>query len=123
MLLLAGCAGKVELSREEQVTARASEYWAAMVAADYEKAYGLLAPGFRVRVPAEAYGKRFAGKTSFQEAVVSKVVCETEVCDLVVDTKQTIHAMPPFNFDLEQAGNWKQKWIYSDNTWWLLPKK
>jgi hypothetical protein len=123
VIILSGCAGMVELSREEQATARADAYWAAMIAAEYDKAYGFLAPGFRVRVPAEAYENRFARKTTFHEAVVSKIVCETEVCDLVVDTKQTIHAMPPYNFDLEQAGNWKQKWIYTNDNWWLLPKK
>jgi hypothetical protein len=123
LLALAGCAGKVGLSQQEQVTARADAYWAAMIAADYEKAYGFLSPGFRIRLPADVYGKRFAGKTSIHEARVSKVECETEVCELVVDTKQTIHAMPPFNFDLEQDGNWKQKWIYTNENWWLLPKK
>lgn len=123
LLVLTGCAGKVELSREEQVTAKADAYWTAMIAGEYEKAYGFLAPGFRVRVPKEAYKKRFAGKTSFHQAVVSKIACETEVCDLVVDTKQTIHAIPPFNFDLDQQGSWKQKWINTDGNWWLLPEK
>jgi hypothetical protein len=121
--MLAGCAGKMGLSLEEQVTAKANEYWAAMIAADYEKAYALLAPGYRIRVPAEVYRKRFEGKTTFHDAKVSKITCEAEDCDLLVDTKQTIHAIPPFNFDLEQAGSWKQKWIYSDKGWWLLPKK
>ena len=123
VLMLSGCANVVELSREEQVTTRSNAYWAAMIAAEYEKAYGILAPGFRARVPVELYKKRFAGKTSFLEAVVSKVDCETEVCDLVVDTKHTIHAMPPFNHDFETAANWKQKWIYTDGSWWLLPSK
>jgi hypothetical protein len=121
--MLAGCAGKPALSPEDQVRARADDYWAGLIAADYDKAYGFLAPGFRVRVPAEAYGKRFAEKITFHEAVINKIVCETEVCNLEVDTKQTIHAIPPFNFDLEQAGSWKQKWIHTDDGWWLLPKK
>ncbi|MCU7892251.1 MAG: hypothetical protein KZQ78_11815 [Candidatus Thiodiazotropha sp. (ex Ustalcina ferruginea)] len=124
MLMLTACAGGIKpSSNEERVRAKVEAYWAAMVAKDYPVAYAHLAPGFRTRVSEDAYMKRFAGKTTFHEAKISKVDCDIEVCNLVVDSQHTIHAIPPFDMDLDTAGAWEQKWIYSGNAWWLLPKK
>lgn len=124
VLLLTACAGGIKsMSKEQRVKAKVEAYWAAMVAEDYAAAYAHLAPGFRTRVSEDAYMKRFKGKTTFHESKVSKVDCDIEVCNLVVDSKHTIHAIPPFNMDLDTTGAWKQKWIYSGEAWWLLPKK
>ena len=122
LAVLPACA-VVKSSPEELVTANAEAYWQAMIDEDYEKAYGFLSPGFRLKVDKFVYRNRFAGKTSYKTAVVESLACQDERCQATVNLGYTIHGVPPYGFELERTEQRKQLWVYSEGGWWLLPKK
>jgi hypothetical protein len=121
-LAVVSCTPFKSLSPEELVTARVEGYWSAMKAGDYKSAYAFLAPGYRTQVSEEAFEKRFRGKTTFHKTSLTTVICETEVCDSVVNAAYTVHGAPPFNMDVDAERPWRQRWIQFEDEWWLLPK-
>lgn len=111
------------LTPEQRVAQRANARWQAMIAGEYEKAYGYLSPGFRLKVKDFTYRNRFAGKTTFRSAKISGVVCEQDSCQVTVDTEYTVHAIPPFAMDLDRPGKDNERWVLLDKEWWLVPDK
>ena len=118
LVALAGCS----VGPEQKVRELAEARWQAMIEADYKKAWDYLAPGFRKRVPLEAYTLRFAGKTKWTSAKVEQVVCEEERCEVVVNTDYRYlgNAVFPAHDGKQEI---KEVWIKVDGHWWHMPRK
>jgi hypothetical protein len=119
---LVGC-GVVKPDPEERVKSRAEGYWGAILSEDYEAAYGYLAPGFRLKITEPVYRGRFAGLMEYHDAVVQRVACEGDRCEVSVDTEYTFLGLPGFAFKVRERKVNEQLWVYSEDDWWLLPAK
>jgi hypothetical protein len=120
-VFVAGCVLRT-LSPEELVAERAEARWQAMLAADYEKAYGFLAPGYRSRVSLDNYRARFAGRTKWLEASLQRVTCEEDVCEARFTTKYRFLGsmqMPP----MDAGGTATEKWVLTQGKWWHVPRR
>jgi len=120
---LFGLLGCTESQRPEDVVHQLSEArWQAMMEADYKKAWDYLAPGFRKRVPLDAYTLRFAGKTRWTGARIVKVACEDVRCEVDVDADY--HYVGNASFAAHDGQqDIKEVWIQTDGHWWHMPRK
>ena len=111
-LVLAGCATPVAKSAEEVVAERAAERWNAVVAGDFEKAYGYISPAGRLTMTLQGF-KNSMRPGFHKGARVVSVKCEPEVCDLLMELeyefqgKRTKTPLP-------------EKWVKQDGKWWFL---
>ncbi|MDT8407013.1 MAG: hypothetical protein RQ715_07160 [Methylococcales bacterium] len=124
VLGVAGCANvPTNNNAEAVVSRRAQEYWDLMIAQDYVGAYQYLSPGFRQKVGAEAYAKRFRGKVKFHQASIESWDCQPEICEGKVRMDYTIQPMPPYSVELRRPDQRSDRWIFLDSQWWLAPRK
>lgn len=118
--LQAGCFSQYPVT---EVRERSEAKWQALVAGDYDKAYGYLSPGFRLKLDKIAFHNRYRNKLTFHSATVTRVECRKDICELDVELDYTIHAMPPFAIDFRRPEIRTEKWILSEGDWWFVPKK
>ena len=118
-VVLAGCA-TMAASPEAAVKARATDYWKARIAADYEKAYGFMPPSYRAVTSLDRYKGAFGAAAQLTSAEVDEVKCEaTDRC--VVTSKleakialQRAKVPPVVTF-------FDETWIQEGGQWWLFP--
>ena len=122
VLGLSGCTTEPP-TPEETVTRLSAERWQALFDGDYKKAWEYLGPGFRKRVPLEAYTLRFIGKTQWKNAQMEKVVCEDDqhcVVTVIADYHYVGNEMFPAYDDNALID---EVWIQMDGQWWHIPRK
>jgi hypothetical protein len=107
---------------EERVQARAEARWQALLAGEYEQAYGFLAPGFRSRVTLDSYRGRFKGKTQWLEAQFKGVDCDQDVCEAKFAAKYRFLGVPPFP-PVEGETEEAEKWVFTQDDWWHVPRR
>ena len=98
---------------EEKVVSRAQGRWDALLARDYEKAYGFITPSMRATLPLDVFRGRIAG-ASWIDVKVAKAVCEPEVCD--VSVKMEYYVLP----NLKDTQVINEKWIIDAGNWWFV---
>jgi len=121
MFSACGIADSPAQSAEQAVRARSEARWQAMMAEDYEKAYGYLAPGYRSRVSLESYRGRFVGKTRWTGINIQGVECKDDVCEVSVGGSFQFLGAPPVP-PFEGENEMKEKWVLSDGEWWHVPR-
>lgn len=83
-IALSGCAALAPATPEQQVEKRANQRWAALMASQWDKAYGFVSPSFRATMSEERYRERFVGVPKWKKAEVRSVKCEPEKCTAVI---------------------------------------
>ncbi len=117
-VLLAACAG-VQAPREQIVRERAQARWDAMLAGDWQKAYGYLSPGSRAVTSFDAWRNSLPRATVWKGAEVQAVDCPVlDRCNIRVN----IHHQPLINGGRfgTIASAIDEVWLVDDGKWWLL---
>jgi hypothetical protein len=118
-LLLAGCATKPPPTREEIVAQRANARWQALMAGDFDKAYGYLTPAARALKPLAVWRGGFRSFTTWKSAEVVSVTCETsEKCIVRVDVRHEPVVMRGRLGTISSAVD--ETWLLDDGQWWFL---
>lgn len=122
-LLLAACgAGQPEASPEQRVTDRAEQRWAALIDGDFTGAYAFLSPGYRANITQRQYMGRFGGAVAWREATVAGVECDAQnACTAVITLRYL--ASVPGGEEYEGRRDLSERWVRSDEEWWLLPSR
>lgn len=116
MLTLTGCAAFSPAAPEQIVEKRATAYWKARMAGQYEKAYALSTPSYRKLRTEVQFKSQFGAGVSVESAEVTKVVCEPEKCtaQLKLGVKPALMALKmgtiPTYVD--------EIWLLEDGQWW-----
>lgn len=115
-LVLAGCAAMGPAKPEQVVQQRATEYWKARVAAQYEKAYALSTPSYRKLRTAEQFKQKFGAGANIQAAEVVKVSCADEKCtaQMKLSVKPIILGLNLSTMDTFVD----ETWLLEDGQWW-----
>ena len=116
LLAVSGCAMLAPKTPEQQVSARATEFWTARRAGNYEKAYTYSAPAYRKLKSAQEYKLQFGAGVGVQSAEVNKVACEPQRCDVQMKLSVTPALVgikiPAIDTYLNEV------WLLEDGQWW-----
>jgi hypothetical protein len=118
---LAGCAGLTTPAPPEQVVRQlATQRWQALLAKDFDKAYGFSVPSYRALKTAEYYkNKRQATPVKWISAEIFNVECEASKC--AVRIKLESKPIVPFsNFDGTIVGGLDETWVLDGGKWWMF---
>lgn len=115
---LAGCASLAPAPPEEQVRARATERWQALVAYQMDKAYAFTTPAYRAVASFERDRARYGSAAQWVGAEVVRVSCEPEKCiaRVRIDAKPTI---PGIGRKTTLSTHADEIWLLVDGQWWL----
>lgn len=111
------CATQMNMSDEQVVKQKAQERLEALLANNYEKAYGYASPAYRKSVSLNRHKPKVLGAAMWTRGEVLSVSCEPEYCD--VTTK--IHYRSP-QTRMELPTELKNRWIKVDGKWWIYHK-
>lgn len=117
VLALNGCASReLVRSSEEIVQERASQRWRALIAKDWETAYGFSSPSYRSLVGLADYKGRHAAVVNYLRAEVSDVKCQDTSCELRV----SVRFSPMQKGFGEVATSFSERWVKDGQGWWLF---
>lgn len=113
---LSGCAIFTPSTPEKIVEKRATEYWNARIAGQYEKVYALSAPSYRKLRTEPQFKTKFGSSASIERAEVSKIECSTDKCNvqLKVGVKPAIPGVKLGTIDTFV----NEIWLMEDGKWW-----
>lgn len=119
LLALAGCAAPGAVSPagdspEAQASARAEARWKAMIAKDFETAYGFLSPGSRVTLTADGFKGRIK-PLDWRLAKVKSASCEKDACRLQISL-----TLVDKRLGGEVTTVFEENWLKDSGQWWLV---
>lgn len=120
VVLLQGCAtfGE-EAPPEERVQKRAQARWDALVAGQFEKAYGFNTPGYRESVDLGTFRSRVGNPpVKLKGAKVEAVKCAETSCDVTM----RLYFLPMWPGFPELDNQHTERWVLSDGDWWRFEK-
>lgn len=120
LMLSAGCASTVtspdavakQESDEQALVRRAQERWDALLAMNFEKAYGYISPGGRLKYSLEEYSKRVRGEF-WRGTKAKSAACQPDYCVVTLDFQYEVSGLK-----LSQAIN--ETWIQDGGVWWFV---
>lgn len=116
--LLAGCAS-APTAPQDLVRARAQERLDAVIAGQFEKAYGYLSPASRALVSLDAWRATLPRATVWKRAQVHAVECEVlDRCKTTVVIQHQPLVMGGRMGTIDSA--FDETWVLDDGRWWLL---
>ena len=112
-----GCAHNEAVSPEQEVSRRASEYYAALSLADYDAALKYTTPGYRKTAQAERYHIKYSASPSWMSTDVVGVDCGEEAvptrCNVRTNILAKLHkSMPPMITPVDSL------WLSIDGKWY-----
>jgi hypothetical protein len=115
--LIGGCAlgGKQpDLPPEEAVKIRAQAWADALLARDFDTAYGFTTPNYREYSSAQRYSSTVAGSLRWTAIEVDSVQCGEDVCEarVIIDYK-----IKRYGIESRRAVDYK--WLNVAGQWWL----
>jgi hypothetical protein len=123
---LAACAGKapVPQSPEVSIADRAQDRWEALLAGDFETAWGYYSPGFRstTSVIDLAFVMR-SRRVRWTSAQYKEHSCLENSCTVIFDMGFTVYRPVPGMNKWDGSDRVEEKWVKTDGQWWFLPKK
>lgn len=116
MVAASGCAMLSPKTPEQIVTSRATEFWDARRAGNFEKAYAFSTPAYRKLKTAQDYKLQFGSGVAVNSAEVNKVACEPQRCDV----QMKLSVMPALMGIKMQAVDTylNEVWLLEDGQWW-----
>ena len=119
VLWLAGCASLQPKTTEDVVRQRAEERWAALIDAQFPKAWQYTQPGFRAVVKPQDYKNRFGDALVWKSAIVHSVDCEAERCKVRVRVTSD-NMVPNFRARLPEITSYVDElWLRDEGQWWF----
>jgi len=103
---------------------RAQARWDALLAGDYDTAYGFYTPGYRSsHTRADFEIAMRVRRIEWSSAEVQESSCEADVCTVVTrvgyQVKRAVPGVPVWN----SKKNLLEKWIRTEGEWWFFPEK
>jgi hypothetical protein len=120
--LVAACASSQ--SAASDVRQRAQARWDAVLAGDYDTAYGLYSPGYRSshsRVDFEI--EQRMRRVKWSSAEVQESSCEADVCTVVTRIGYQVAGAVPGLSQWQSEKDVKERWLRTDGQWWYLPEE
>lgn len=119
-LALSGCASLGTTEPPETVVRQlATQRWQALLARDFDKAYGFAVPSYRqLHAPDYYRGKRQATPVKWLAAEVLRVDCEPEKC--TVRIKLESKPLVAMRFDGTLTGGLDETWVLEGGKWWMF---
>lgn len=116
VLATSGCALLAPKTPEEQVAARAGEFWKARTTGHLDKAYALTLPSYRQVRSLKQFTMQFGAGGSIQSVEVTKVTCEKEKCT----AKMKLGVKPALiGMDLGTISTYLDEvWLLEGGQWW-----
>jgi hypothetical protein len=122
MAMLASSCATTQPAKTD-IKQRAQARWDAVMAGDYDTAYGFYTPGYRsshTRVDFEIEMR--VRRIEWTSAEVQESSCEADVCTVVTRVgymvKRAVPGVPVWN----SKKNLEEKWVRTQGTWWFLPE-
>lgn len=119
VVMLASCGGEspstVDRPAEEVVSERAQARWDALIAGDYETAYGYSSPAYRSATSLQRFSAGARGSIRRTDAEVESVTCEEDRCKVVVMVSYIAVVRQP----VSNTRALEETWILSDGDWWI----
>lgn len=114
--LLAGCAALPASAPEDAVRARAQARWDAVIAGDWEKAYGFATPAYRAALDLHQFRVRHDALIKHRKASVFDVACES---DTLCKVKMQVTFTPPQDIPTPDLTTViEERWVAEDGQWW-----
>ena len=121
-LLLAACATPVP--RADDVSVRAQERWALLLADDYAGAYEYLSPGFRSSVSSIQYQRKLLlQKIRWTDARYIDSECLETSCKVRISLDFVLLQAVPGVKRYDATQTIVEDWVKADGQWWFVPKK
>jgi hypothetical protein len=119
--LLAGCAALSPAPPEVVVKQRAQERWAALIAGDWDKAYGYMAPSYRALVERKRFANQFGGGAAWEGVEVLSVTCgQEDRCTALI--KISFRPILGVRRGEPMSTHFDETWIREDGHWWMYQK-
>lgn len=119
---LAACATLPQGTPEQIVTERAKARWAAVLAGDFESAYGYYSPGYRSSHSLEAFKTRMASsRVAWTGVRLDSLRCQAEVCRPVFYVDYKVTSPLPMVGEIESATRVEEDWLLQEGRWWYVP--
>lgn len=118
--LAAGCATVGSATPEQIVQQRAQARWAALIAGDWDKAYGYMAPSYRTLVERKRFANQFGGGAAWQGVEVVSVTCKDERCTALV--KLLFRPVIGPRTAEPMSTHFEETWVREDGQWWMFQK-
>lgn len=133
LLVVAGCAGHLPLLEpstdpeqggwsehvERQLAARVQARWDALIAGDYESAYGFETPAYRSVFSIQQYRGRIGDAVTWKSArVLSSKYDEIHMASVSVAVEY--EAVVSLAGNVRSVRVMAEKWLYSDGAWWYI---
>lgn len=118
--LAAGCATVGAASPEETVKQRAQARWAALIAADWDKAYGYMAPSYRALIERKRFASQFGGGVSWEGVEVLAVSCQEDRCTARI--KILYRPVLGARSGEPASTHFNENWVREDGQWWMFER-
>lgn len=117
-LVMGGCVTVKPEAPELQVRQLATQRWQALLASDFDKAYAMSTPAYRLIHTPEAYkSKKQATPVKWVAAEVFRVECQESSCiaTIKIQSKPVI----PVAFKGVIESGIDETWVKEDGRWWM----
>ena len=134
MLVFAGCAQMstlVSKTPEQRVLERSQARLDALLANDWEKAYGFSSPGYRAQKDVRRFQADFAGARMWVDVNAASAECEEQRCTVLA----RVSYRPPMGrvgrpsdmanqqqLPVVTRGN-QERWVLVDDEWWFFDSR
>lgn len=103
---------------------RAQARWDAMLAGDYDTAYGLYSPGFRSSHSLVDFEiEQRMRRVRWTSAEVRESSCEADVCTVVTLVGYQVAGAVPGVSQWQSKKDVKERWVRTGGQWWFLSEE
>jgi len=124
-VFLSACASKptVPDSPENSIAERAQDRWDALLAGDFETAYGFYSPGYRSTASVVDFAFEYQSRrVHWTSAEYKEHNCLENTCTVLFDMRYTINKPVPGLDKWDGTDIIAEKGVRTDGQWWFLPK-
>lgn len=105
----------------QEVEARVSKRWEALIQKDYTASYQYLAKSYRDVISNDEYVKTINPRIIWKKFDIMRARCEDEVCKVNVEVSYRIPPMFGIPKGTGATENVKETWLYQEGEWFYLP--
>lgn len=120
--LITACAAG-QPTQVQNVEQRAQQRWDALLAGDFEKAYGFYSPGYRSshsRVDFELAIR--SHRVAWTAAKVQESQCDGDACTVMTKIGYRVGSPVPGVPKWESERRMEERWIRTQGQWWFVPE-
>jgi predicted small secreted protein len=108
----------------DSIKSRAQARWDALLASDYDTAYGFYSPGYRTSHSRTDFEIELRSRrVRWVGAEVLEASCEADVCSVETRVDYKIARPVPGVPEWKSSDQLTERWVRIDGQWWFLPDK